>query len=278
MFKKTVFLLPLVLPLFVAMFFLAGCRGENVSAMIQLQSQQLSDQAGTNGKSGASDDNTAILGGGCFWCVESDFEKLPGALDVVAGYSGGTTENPSYENYAEGGHIEVVKVTFDPARVNFAGLVEWLIKHSDPTDDAGSFGDRGMQYIPVVYFENDEQKMATEKVIKAIDAMRVFDEKIAIKVAKREKFWPAEDYHQNYHLKNRVDYDDYRSGSGRDEFIKKHWGDRSNRFELPESIVSTNKKTDPWVDFKKPPKSELKKELNAQQYRVTQENGTESPF
>lgn len=176
---------------------------------------------------------TAILAGGCFWCVESDFEKLPGVTDVVSGYSGGTSENPTYENYADSGHIEVVQVTYDPTQVSFAGLVEWLIKHSDPTDAEGSFYDRGKQYSPVVYYDNEQEQAAAERVIRAVDELQVYDKPLAIAVAKREQFWPAEDYHQDYHANSLIKYDYYRLKSGRDAFIQKHWGDRAKKLELP---------------------------------------------
>ena len=182
---------------------------------------------------------TAILAGGCFWCVEADFDKLPGVLDVVSGYSGGESDNPTYDDYADGGHREVVKVTYDPTRVNFGGLVEWLIKHVDPTDAGGSFVDRGTQYAPAVYVENDVQRQTVADVVDAIDAMKVFPRAIDLKVEPRHKFWPAEEYHQNYHEKSWIKYKYYRRGSGRDPFVKQHWGDRADRLELQTSRIGS---------------------------------------
>ena len=152
---------------------------------------------------------------------------MPGVKDVVSGYSGGSTANPTYKNYANGGHVEVVKVTYDPLQVTYAGLVEWLIKHSDPTDGHGSFADRGAQYRPLVYYENEQEKQAAENAIAEVNKLAVYDKPLALEVAKREKFWPAEDYHQDYAKNSLVKYDYYRYKSGRDAFIKKHWADRA---------------------------------------------------
>ena len=260
---------------------------------------------GVNADPQPADTATAILAGGCFWCVESDFAKLPGVRDVVSGYSGGRRENPTYENYADGGHVEVVKVTYDPQKVSYAGLVEWLIKHSDPTDAAGSFGDRGTQYRPIVYYENELEKEAAESVIASIDAMDIYNKKLAVQVAQREKFWPAEDYHQNYAKNSLVKYDYYRYQSGRDAFIEEHWGDRAKKLELAGSIPdakekaatdktlasapkdasekkdATNHDESPdllWQNFLQPSDAELRRELSEIQYEVTQKDGTETAF
>ena len=250
----------------------------------------------------AENDATAILAGGCFWCVEADFQKLPGVTDVVSGYSGGTSDNPTYDNYAAGGHVEVVKVTYNPTKVTFAGLVEWLIKHSDPTDGKGSFADRGPQYRPVVYYETQAEKQAAEEVIDAVNKRNVYDKKLALEVAKQQKFWPAEDYHQDYAKNSLVKYDFYRYRSGRDAFIEKHWGDRAKKLELPNSIPKQVANTDktltaapadqtsavntsetragdkPWNDFRKPSPQELKQKLTNIQYEVTQQDSTEPAF
>jgi len=114
----------------------------------------------------------ALLANGCFWCVESDLVKVAGVIDVVSGYAGGQTENPTYENYSKGGHREVVEVTYDDSLVSFANLVEHIIKHGDPTDAEGSFGDRGEEYTPAIYYSNTDEKAEAERVIKAIDALK----------------------------------------------------------------------------------------------------------
>ena len=223
--------------------------------------------------------STAILAGGCFWCVESDFEKLPGVLDVVSGYSGGTSANPTYKNYAQEGHREVVEVTYDSGKLNFANLVEYLIKHSDATDPAGSFYDRGEQYAPAVYYGNESEKKVTQEVIAEIDKIKVYDKPIALKVLPRVAFYPAEEYHQDYYKKNPLRYQYYRTGSGRDAFIQKYWGGRP---ELFSGWVVTTTKTmtgkTKWESFVKPTETELRAKLSPLQYKVTQEQGTEKPF
>jgi peptide methionine sulfoxide reductase msrA/msrB len=232
---------------------------------------------------------SAILAGGCFWCVETDFEKLPGVVNVISGYTGGRTKNPTYENYATGGHREAVFVMYDPSQVSYAGLVEFLIKHIDPTNRTGSFNDRGRQYSPAIYYENDQEKLEAERVIKAIDAAKVYAKKIAVDIEQREPFWIAEDYHQDYHSKNGLKYTFYRSQSGRDAFVEKHWGQRANVLELPGAIPesalvsisqgsSASDADKPWENFEKPDVTELRKQLNGLQFKVTQQEGTEPAF
>jgi len=283
-----------------------GCQQESViTGNIQDAVQVSHADDNVNADPVPADTATAILAGGCFWCVESDFAKLPGVRDVVSGYSGGTTANPNYENYANGRHVEVVKVNYNPQKVTYAGLIEWLIKHSDPTDAKGSFGDRGPQYRPVVYYENESEKAVAESVIATIDAMDIYNKKLAVQVARREKFWPAEDYHQNYAKNSLVKYDYYRYQSGRDAFIKKHWGDRAKKLELTGSIPDVKEKAAPdkaltsdpkdasekidatnsdespdplWQDFSQPSDAQLRRQLSEIQYEVTQEAGKETAF
>lgn len=249
---------------------------------------------------------TAILAGGCFWCVESSFEKCPGVIDVVSGYSGGRTAQPNYKNYATGGHREVILVVYDPTKVTYAGLVEFLIKHINPWDKAGAFIDRGRSYSPAIYYETPEEKKLAEQVIKAIDEMKVYKKAINVPILPRKTFWPAEDYHQNYHVTNTANYLAYRQNCGRDPFIKEHWGDKADELILPISFPEGLKPSDsaksetetenvdaskgsakvdarakgekPWTNFVKPSKQVLRKRLARSQYEVTQENGTELPF
>ena len=167
---------------------------------------------------------TFVIAGGCFWCVEHDLEKVPGVIEVVSGYSGGTTENPTYENYAEGGHREVVRVEFDPQQVSEFGLIVYALKHMDPTDGEGSFHDRGPQYSPAIYYENDEEKQVAEAALDYIKKQNVFDIPLQVPVLPHQTFWPAEDYHQDYAEKNSLKYSYYRNASGRDDFIEGYWG------------------------------------------------------
>jgi peptide methionine sulfoxide reductase msrA/msrB len=270
-------------------------------------------QAPKEGKQGGSapTEATAILAGGCFWCVESSFEKCPGVINVVSGYSGGRAARPSYQTYAGGGHREVVMIVYDPTKVTYAGLVEFLIKHINPWDKAGSFVDRGRNYSPAIYFETPEEKKLAEQVIKAIDEMKVYKKAINVSILPRKPFWPAEDYHQDYHNTNTANYLTYRQNCGRDPFIKEHWGDKADELILPISFPSGKKpdssenmpagsdkptapgndakNTDkgdkssdnankPWLNFVKPTRQELKKKLSRSQFEVTQEKGTELPF
>lgn len=210
---------------------------------------------------------TAMVAGGCFWCVEADLEKLPGVIGVVSGYAGGQSENPTYENYAAGGHREVVEVTYDPKVVTYGEIIEYLIKHIDPTDANGSFHDRGEQYGPAIYFADEEERAAAEAKIKEVDDSGVYGEPLSIKILPASTFYPAEEYHQDYYKKNPLKYGYYRNASGRDDFIKEHWGDDL----WPKSDSR-------WEDFKKPSDAELKETLTDLQYKVTQREGTEPPF
>lgn len=215
---------------------------------------------------------TAMFGNGCFWCAEADFEKVPGVVDVVSGYAGGTTENPTYENYAAGGHREVVFVTYDPMRISFAQLVEHTIKHGDPTDAEGSFYDRGAEYAPAIYYKSAAEKAAAESVISAIDALRMFEKSIALAILPSTTFYSAEEYHQDYYKKNPFKYAYYRHGSGRDAFIEKHWG------KDPALSIAEQPERMSWRSFVKPSDEVLRATLTPLQYHVTQEEGTETPF
>ncbi len=226
---------------------------------------------------------TALLANGCFWCVESDMRKVIGVIDVVSGYAGGTTENPTYSDYIDGGHREVVLVTYDANQVTFANLVEHIIKHGDPTDANGSFGDRGLQYAPAIYYENDYEESEAKRVIIAIDDMKVFSTPLPLVVIPRVKFWPAEEYHQDYAHKNTLKYGFYRKASGRDSFIKKHWDDLADKFQVPDLPVENDdsdnnqpiSREGSWDSYIKPADAVLKNTLTALQYKVTQEEGTE---
>lgn len=229
----------------------------------------------------------ALLANGCFWCVENDLAKVVGVLDVVSGYAGGITQNPTYENATAGGHREVVLVTYDPTKVTYANLVEHIIKHGDPTDAFGSFNDRGPQYAPAIYYENDTERNEAKRVIMEIDALQVFTKPLPLMVIPTVKFWPAEDYHQDYAKKNPLKYGYYRTGSGRTAFIEKTWGARATQFEVGATTASVslpikNQVTQfnamSWNNFVKPTEAELKARLTPIQFKVTQEEGTESPF
>lgn len=214
---------------------------------------------------------TAMLAGGCFWCVESDLEKIPNVLEVVSGYAGGRSTSPTYENYAEGGHREVVLVSYDDREVGYRQLVSYHIKHIDPTDGEGSFYDRGVQYGPAVYYANDEEKVIAEEVLKEIDESGVYAKPLQVALLPRSEFYPAEEYHQDYYKKNHLKYSYYRQASGRDAFVEKHWGDEAG-------VITSEGGNYSWADFKKPSDDQLRGQLTDIQYKVTQEDGTERAF
>lgn len=231
-----------------------------------------------------STEKLALLANGCFWCVEHDLEEVVGVSKVVSGYAGGNGDNPTYENYVALGYKEVVLVTYDPSKVSYANLVEHIIKHGDPTDASGSFNDRGLQYAPAIYYENDAEKAEARRVITAIDAMKVFPDPLPLVLLPTTKFWPAEEYHQDFAKKNPLKYGYYRTGSGRTTFIEKTWGNRASKFEVPSAAPDIIKSTTPvytagsWKDFVKPDDAVLRNTLTSMQYDVTQKDGTESPF
>jgi len=165
----------------------------------------------------------ALFAGGCFWCIGADIKKVPSVENAISGYAGGTLDNPTYENYAQGGHREVVEVEYDPAKVSYEELVMHFIKSIDPTDGGGSFHDRGKAYSPAIYYGNDEEKAIAEKVLKEVEDMKVYDKPLAVEVLPTATFWPAEAYHQDYDKKNPEHYARYREASGRDDFIYEHW-------------------------------------------------------
>ena len=167
-----------------------------------------------------ADTEKAIFAGGCFWCVEKDFDHVPGVVSTISGYSGGTLENPTYENHE--GHREVVRVEFDPAKVTYATLAEIFFHSVDPTDDGGQFCDRGHAYTTAIYTENEAQKAAAEKA--KADAEAALGRKIVTPVEAAGPFWPAEDYHQDFYQKNPLRYSYYRNGCGRDQRVEEVWG------------------------------------------------------
>lgn len=198
----------------------------------------------------------ATFAGGCFWCMEPVFEKMDGVKSVMAGYAGGATVNPTYEEVSSGetGHKEAVEVTYDPSKVKYEDLLDVFWHNIDPTDTAGQFADKGPQYKTAIFYHNDEQKRAAEKSKSGLEKSGKFNKPIATQVIKASEFYPAEEYHQEYYKKDPVRYEIYKKGSGREDFVKRTWGD------------------------KKDPKEDLKKKLTPLQYNVTQECGTEPPF
>ncbi|MBD1570044.1 peptide-methionine (R)-S-oxide reductase MsrB [Aliivibrio sp. S10_S31] len=223
----------------------------------------------------------ATLAGGCFWCTESDLEKLDGVVDVVSGYSGGDLENPTYKQVSSGksGHIEVIEVTFDPKVVSYEQILDHLFRHIDPTDNKGSFVDRGPQYRPAIFYHNEDQKVIAQNFMKDIDAAGIFPKPLATELIEYKTFWPAEAYHQDYYKRNPIRYKYYRHGSGRDKYLDSVFGE--DREENPKTLrqyITEYEMTVNVKPYSKPSEKQIKKSLTELQYYVTQEEGTERPF
>jgi len=234
------------------------------------------DKTANSGKS-----EIATLAGGCFWCTESDLEKLKGVTDVVSGYSGGELENPTYKQVSSGksGHIEVINVTYNPDVVSYEQVLDQFFRHIDPTDDKGSFVDRGPQYRPAIFYHNQEQKDVAQNFMMEIDKAQIFGAPLKTELIKFEKFWPAEDYHQDYYKKSKVRYNYYRYASGRDQYLDKIFGDdRKDNPKTLRQIIDSKSATANAKTYVKPSDAEIKAKLTALQYDVTQEDATERPF
>ena len=167
---------------------------------------------------------SAVFAGGCFWCVESDFEKVPGVIEVVSGYTGGRSAKPTYETASAEGHVEAVKVTFDPAKVSYSQLLDFYWHHVDVLDGGGQFCDRGATYRPAIFADGPEQTKAAQASKSALDASKRFSRPIAVTIETAGVFTPAEEYHQDYYKKNPVKYKFYRYNCGRDARIEALWG------------------------------------------------------
>jgi peptide methionine sulfoxide reductase msrA/msrB len=177
----------------------------------------------------AAEDTSAVatFAGGCFWCTESDFEKLEGVNEVISGYTGGSLKNPTYSQVSSGRtqHIESVEVHYDPDVINYDQLLDAFWKMVNPTDDGGQFVDRGYQYTTAIFVHNPQQQKIAEASLKALSQSGRYDKPLVTPIRQAGTFYPAEDYHQNYYKKNPLRYRLYRWNSGRDQYLKKIWGD-----------------------------------------------------
>jgi peptide methionine sulfoxide reductase msrA/msrB len=205
----------------------------------------------------------ATFAGGCFWCVEAGFEKLDGVAQVISGYAGGDTVNPTYEQVSSGSteHLEVVQVHYDPNIISYEALLESFWRQIDPTDNGGQFADRGRQYRPAIFYHDETQKLIAEKSRASLASSGRFQKQIQTEIIELTKFYPAEEYHQDYYKKNPIRYKFYRYNSGRDQFLEQKWG----------SDLNTS-------SFKKPSEEVLRSRLTELQYKVTQQDGTEKAF
>jgi len=168
----------------------------------------------------------ATFAGGCFWCMEQPFDKLDGVLATTSGYTGGAKSNPTYEEVSSGGtgHTEAVQVLYDPKRVTYEKLLDVFWHNIDPTVKDRQFCDVGSQYRTAIFFHNDDQRRAAEAAKAALEKTKPFKETIVTPVVMATAFWPAEEYHQDYYLRNPVRYTYYRTGCGRDARLKQLWG------------------------------------------------------
>ena len=212
----------------------------------------------------------ATFAGGCFWCMESPFEKLKGVVDVISGYTGGHKESPNYKEVSAGGtgHLEAIQILYDPSKITYSELLDVFWKQVDPTDSGGQFVDRGDQYITAIFYHNEEQRVSAEKSKEELAKSGRYEQPIITNIRKASKFYKAEDYHQDYHKKNPIRYKYYRFNSGRDQYLKKIWKDK----------IRSESQKDRHQKYKKLSEAELKKKLTPLQYEVTQKNGTERPF
>ncbi len=192
---------------------------------------------------------TAVFAGGCFWCMEPPYAKADGVLNVVPGYTGGRTQNPTYEQVCAGGtgHYEAVEVTYDPNVISFEQLIDVFWRQIDPTDAYGQFADRGRQYQTAIFYHDDEEKRIAEDSKRRIQ--RLFEKPVQTQILPAAVFYPAEGGHCEYYKKNPGHYARYKAGSGREAYIGSVWGNEA-----------------------------LRGRLSPMQYGVTQENGTEPPF
>ena len=173
----------------------------------------------------------ATFAGGCFWCMEPPYDKLPGVKATISGYMGGRTPNPSYQQVTSGttGHTEVVHVVYDPAKVPYAKLLEVFWVNIDPTVKDRQFCDAGSQYRTGIFFHDDAQRKAAERSKADLEKSKPFKEAIVTPVEMAGVFYPAEEYHQDYYRKNPVRYQIYRNGCGRDARLRQLWGDRAGK-------------------------------------------------
>lgn len=212
----------------------------------------------------------ATFAGGCFWCVESDFEKVDGVIEAVSGYTGGQKDNPTYEEVSTGrtGHLEAVQVLYDPERISYKELLQVFWRQVDPTDPGGQFADRGSQYRTAIFYHDDEQKRMAEESKRELESKGPFTKSIVTEIVKATPFFRAEHYHQNYHKTHALHYKHYRRGSGRDQFLKEAW----------KGFPREKTHADGTQTYTKPDKDVLRDQLTPLQFKVTQQEGTEPPF
>jgi methionine-S-sulfoxide reductase len=168
----------------------------------------------------------ATFAGGCFWCMQPPFDSAKGVVSTVVGYSGGKEKKPTYEEVSAHatGHLEAIEVTYDPKQISYAQLVEIFFRNIDPTQANGQFADIGPQYKTAIFFHNEEQKRVAQESKEKLAQSGRFSNPIVVQILPASRFWPAEEYHQKYYLKNPEHYNSYAYGSGRKPFLERTWG------------------------------------------------------
>jgi methionine-S-sulfoxide reductase len=177
--------------------------------------------------------DTATFAGGCYWCMDAEFAEIPGVSKVVSGYTGGHVKNPTYEEVSSGttGHVEAIEVTFDPAKISYAKLVDIFWHNVDPTDEHGQFCDKGSQYRAAIFYHGDEQKKIAEA--SKANAKKILKQDVAALITPATEFYPAEEYHQDYYKKNKAHYDMYHWGCGRAQRLDDLWKGAPASFTAP---------------------------------------------
>jgi len=226
----------------------------------------------------AEQNQLATFAGGCFWCIESNMEKVPGVISAISGYSDGNINSPTYSQVSSGEtkYLEVVQVEFDANKISYKDLLAEFWRIIDPTDAGGSFVDRGYQYTSAIFYHNEQQKLAAEKTKQLLLNSGKFSKPIVTKIKKLKNFYQAEEYHQDYYKKNPIRYKYYRYRSGRDQFIDKTWGDKRIQWSQFEKNSAKNSSYND--NYTKPDINTIKDKLTKLQYKVTQEEDTEPPF
>jgi peptide methionine sulfoxide reductase msrA/msrB len=249
--------------LMATLFLLAGCKSDGLLFG--------DDPDGTRPTDPIVGDTVAVatFAGGCFWCMEATFQKVDGVTGVISGYTGGSTINPTYHEVGSGGtgHVEAVQVTYDPRRIGYMKLLDVFWKSNNPTDSTGQFADRGTSYRSEIFYHTLLQRAQILASRSSLIKAGVFTDPIVTRIRPATTFYAAEEYHQDYFLKNPDSYHAYSEGSGRVGFLKNVW-----------TGVMWNAESTPMDTFSKPPDSILRKFLTTLQYHITQEEGTEPSF
>ena len=188
--------------------------------------------AATSSVLATTDDDLAVatFAGGCFWCVESDFDKVPGVVETISGYTGGTVANPDYKQVTKGGtgHREAVQIRYDPKQVSYERLLHIFWRSVDPTDGGGQFCDRGESYQTAIFVGNEEERRLAEASKGALEQSMVLDSPVVTPIERAGEFYPAEDYHQDYYTKSPFRYRYYRFACGRDSKVQQVWGKQAH--------------------------------------------------